>query len=121
MPTTRLKIVDAFRVVCTETGSFSHERSCLPFIVTFEMIDLPLRHPQLFKRNVSHGVVIFHVLPQARRDRSKSLKEMSGTDFHILFFGIQRNCKGAGHALMKRAAHAAVDGNADPSLYDPSV
>ena len=29
------KIVDAFRVVCTETGSFSGERSCLPFIVTF--------------------------------------------------------------------------------------
>ena len=85
------KIVDAFRVVCTETGSFS-----------------------------------VHVSPQARRDRSKSLKGRSGTDFHILFSvilfsGIQRNCNGAGHALMKRAAHAAVDGNADPSLYDPSV
>ena len=25
------KIADAFRVVCTETGSFSGERSCLPF------------------------------------------------------------------------------------------
>ena len=69
------KIVDAFRVVCTETGSFS-----------------------------------VHVSTQARRDRSKSLKGRSG-----------RNCNGAGHALMKRAAHAAVDGNADPSLYDPSV
>ena len=23
------------------------------------MIDLPLRHPQLFKRNVSHGMVTF--------------------------------------------------------------